>query len=258
MARPKKDIIDYFPHPVKNGSKMFIMEQKYGDKGYMAYYKILELLGASEGHFLNFSNNKDRYYFNASIRSNDKLTEEIILTLCEIGALDEDLWLNKKIIWCQDLIDSVADLYSKRNRNVPLRPVSDINNSVSDSQNTQSIVKESKVEEIKVNDIEERKLKFSETLKPYIEKYGREMCLNFYYYWSEPNKSNSKFKQELQATWDLYSRLRTWAKNDKNFNNGKQQGSTNYHSTKTDVTELVAGTIGKYEQGNMYNSSGGN
>ena len=38
------------------------------------------------------------------------------------------------------------------------------------------------------------------------------------------NKSNTKFKQELEKTWSLERRLETWAKNDKNCNkseNGK-------------------------------------
>jgi len=63
MARHKTDTVEYFPHPVKNGTRMFIMEQKYGDKGYIAYYKILELLGSTEGHYLNFSQDKHRLFF---------------------------------------------------------------------------------------------------------------------------------------------------------------------------------------------------
>ena len=35
------------------------------------------------------------------------------------------------------------------------------------------------------------------------------------------NKSKTKFKQELQQTWDLERRLKTWAKNEKNFKKEK-------------------------------------
>jgi hypothetical protein len=75
-------------------------------------------------------------------------------------------------------------------------------------------VKEIKEKEIKVNDIEERKLKFADTLKPYLEVYGRDTLLEFYEYWTEPNKSNTKFKQELQETWSVKRRLESWVKND--------------------------------------------
>jgi hypothetical protein len=236
MARPKKDTIDYFPHPVKNGSKMFIMEQTYGDKGYMSYYKLLEFLGAAEGHFLDFSNDKHRLYFCAAIKADNDLMNKIIGTLVEIGAVNKHLWESKKIIWCQDLIDSVSDLYRKRNRNIPSAPIIDNNNPVIDVENPQSIVKESKVNEIKVNDIQNRKLKFSETLKPYIQIYGRDMLLDFFYYWTEENKSKTKFRQELQNTWNLEGRLRNWSKNDKNFKNGS--GKNNHNSNKANLNEL--------------------
>jgi hypothetical protein len=75
-------------------------------------------------------------------------------------------------------------------------------------------------------DIEERKLKFASTLEQYVAIYSRPMVLDFYKYWTEPNKSNTKFKQELEKTWALERRLETWAKNDKNFSNGKSSINT--------------------------------
>jgi uncharacterized protein YihD (DUF1040 family) len=62
-----------------------------------------------------------------------------------------------------------------------------------------------------------RKLSFSDTLKPYLDVYGKDFLNDFYRYWAEPNKSGTKFKQELEKTWDLERRLETWAKNDKSF-----------------------------------------
>jgi len=78
---------------------------------------------------------------------------------------------------------------------------------------------------VKVNKIDERKLAFASTLKPFVEKYGRGMVNEFYKYWTEPNKSKSKFRQEMEKTWDLDRRLETWAKNDKSFNTSKNNGS---------------------------------
>lgn len=70
-----------------------------------------------------------------------------------------------------------------------------------------------------INNIEERKLKFASTLESYLSIYGKDLLNDFYKYWTEPNKSNTKFKQELEKTWSLERRLDTWAKNDKNFKN---------------------------------------
>ena len=74
---------------------------------------------------------------------------------------------------------------------------------------------------VNVINIEERKLKFANSLKVYLDIYGKDMLNDFYRYWSEPNKSNTKFKQELERTWDLKGRLETWSKRDRQFT--KQQ-----------------------------------
>lgn len=67
------------------------------------------------------------------------------------------------------------------------------------------------------NSIDSRKLKFATTLKPFEVKYGKDMLNAFYKYWTEPNKSNTKFRYELEKTWSLDRRLETWSRNDKNF-----------------------------------------
>jgi hypothetical protein len=70
---------------------------------------------------------------------------------------------------------------------------------------------------VKVNNIDDRKLKFASTLSPFLPTYGKDFLNEFYKYWTEPNKSNTKFKQELEKTWDLERRLDTWAKNESKF-----------------------------------------
>lgn len=70
--------------------------------------------------------------------------------------------------------------------------------------------------------IEQRKLKFSESLKPFLITYGKDMLNDFYSYWTEPNKSGTKFKKELQVTWDTERRLKTWANNSFGNKNNKQ------------------------------------
>jgi hypothetical protein len=71
--------------------------------------------------------------------------------------------------------------------------------------------------------IDSRKQKFASTLKPFLVTYGKEMLNEFYNYWTEPNKSNTKFRQELEKSWGLKRRLETWSKNDKNFKPNNQQ-----------------------------------
>lgn len=82
------------------------------------------------------------------------------------------------------------------------------------------------------NKIESRKLKFADTLKPFLDTYGKEMIRKFYDYWTEPNKSNTKFKMELEKTWSLERRLETWASREKEFIKDKPQPINNYPKLK--------------------------
>jgi hypothetical protein len=69
---------------------------------------------------------------------------------------------------------------------------------------------------IRIRDFDKRKEKFYGVLsqKTFIEKYTKTMLRDFFDYWTEPNKSRSQMKFEMQKTWDLAGRLRTWEKND--------------------------------------------
>jgi hypothetical protein len=70
-----------------------------------------------------------------------------------------------------------------------------------------------KIREDKIIEYNNRKLKFSETLKPFLSTYGKDMLNDFYVYWTEPNKSGTKFRMESQKFWDIKKRLATWDKN---------------------------------------------
>jgi hypothetical protein len=45
MAREQRRDVDYFPHECNHGRKMHIIESKYGNNGYAAWFKLLEELG---------------------------------------------------------------------------------------------------------------------------------------------------------------------------------------------------------------------
>lgn len=89
-----------------------------------------------------------------------------------------------------------------------------------------------------------RKEDFYNTLVPYVSVYGREMVRAFFDYWSEPNKSHSKMRFELERTWDVKRRLNTWALKDNSFNrnnNGTyQQGNSTPQSRAADAAGIVS------------------
>lgn len=65
--------------------------------------------------------------------------------------------------------------------------------------------------------LKERKQIFYDKLKPYLEKYPKEMLRAFYNYWTEMNKSGTKMRFELQQTFEIPKRLVTWALKDNNI-----------------------------------------
>ena len=83
-----------------------------------------------------------------------------------------------------------------------------------------------------------RKERFYESLVPFVEKYGAAMIREFFDYWSEMNKSQTKMRFEQQPTWETSLRLVTWANRDKNF---KKNGSTtNRESDQEDFMRNIA------------------
>ena len=100
-----------------------------------------------------------------------------------------------------------SETQTKRKRNANethLTPIKESNN------NNKEII------DSKAN-LEIRTLAFKNSLIPFKQKYPIDMLKDFFGYWTEPNKSNTKLKFELQQTWSISRRLETWAKNDKTF-----------------------------------------
>jgi hypothetical protein len=84
----------------------------------------------------------------------------------------------------------------------------------------------------KQENVAERKLKFASTLEPFQKTYPKQMLSDFYKYWGELNKAETKFRQELEKTWDLERRLEMWARRDKDFNKNQTQSGPLSFSAK--------------------------
>ena len=86
----------------------------------------------------------------------------------------------------------------------------DINNNLKETYNINIIDKEKSATNVALN-LKKRKEKFVETLDPYVSIYGEELIEDFIGYWTEPNKSLTRMRFELERTWDVKRRLLTWA-----------------------------------------------
>ena len=125
MARPRKQTVDYFPHDTNASERrtLTIMESKYGIEGYAFWFKLLELLGKSPGHFYDFNAVPDLEFLSAKTTRNDtETTLNMTETLSVLGAIDQELF-SKGIIWCQNFVDNIEDAYNRTIADVPEKPV---------------------------------------------------------------------------------------------------------------------------------------
>lgn len=193
MSRPKKQTVDYFPHYCNHKSTMFIVEQKYGNNGYAFWFKLLEMLGDTEGHIIDCRNSAKWEFLQAKTRTPENTCIKLLDLLAKLEAIDSNLW-KEKVIWSDNFITGIAEVYRNRRVEIPIKPSFYTQkpdaNSISTPNNPHMKVNEMKVEYIgvdkkKVNDIIKRK-KSEKTLyrdfvyltdKEYqalIEKFGEE------------------------------------------------------------------------------------
>jgi hypothetical protein len=136
MSRPQKMTVDYFPHDTNahNSRTLFVLESKFGNDGYAFWFKLLEILGSSEGH--SYCLQKPSYceYFYAIMKVDQEKGREILETLANLDSIDPDL-LHHNIIYCQKLVDRVSDVYTRRGGKEPTKPIIEDNNDISDNNN---------------------------------------------------------------------------------------------------------------------------
>jgi len=157
MARTQKNVVSYFPHDANacTGDTLTVLQSRFGNDGYAFWFKLLEKLASTDGHALDVSNPTKWQLLLAKMGVNEITGVEIMNLLVEMQAIDKDLW-DSKLIWCQNLVNNLADVYKNRRREIPQIPISTNHNGITTEKkaittgdSTQSKVKKVK----KVNKI---------------------------------------------------------------------------------------------------------
>ena len=156
MARPQKQTVDYFPHDTDastNSRTLKILENRFGNDGYTFWFKLLELLGRKEGHYIDFNDEDGLEYLSSETKIKDIETlKEMLEILVRRGSIDKELF-EHKIIWCQSFVEGIADAYRNRKASLPQKPnlnnirnsIPDSHNSISDNDNPQTKLNKTKV-----------------------------------------------------------------------------------------------------------------
>jgi|SRR6186713_649271 len=182
MARPERKTVDYFPHSIGNGKKMFFIEQKYGNDGYATWFKILESLASTDDHFLDLNNQVDILFLSAKCRVSEITLLSILEDLSVLDEIDRFLWLNK-IVYSPKFIESIEDAYARRSNKCMdyesfcehykgLCTTITRLNFEKQYKNTQSKAKETKPKEIKEK--ESKLILFDSWWNLYEKKVGRD------------------------------------------------------------------------------------
>jgi len=160
VARPKKETVDYFPHFTNSGKTLFILEGEFGNDGYAFWFKLLELLGSSDGHVYDCRNTPSWKFLLAKTKVDGDTATKILDTLSELEAIDQDLW-KYNLIWSDNYVDNLQPVYNNRKASLPEKPIITSSNNNPDEllqvetddkevtiiKNRQSRVKESKLKE---------------------------------------------------------------------------------------------------------------
>ena len=118
MARPKRTTVDYYPHYVKCGRTIYILEARFGNDGYAFWFKVLEVLVESEVHFYDCSVSSNWEYLLAKTRVNAQTATEIIGVLINLGKIDKELWEKNRAIWIENFVNNITEV--KRTRRTEL------------------------------------------------------------------------------------------------------------------------------------------
>jgi hypothetical protein len=117
----------------------------------------------------------------------------------------------------------------------------------------ESIVKE--IKEIKVKDniesINDRKLKFAHSLKPFLNDYPKEMIRAFCDYWTEHGEKDKKFRAEKEKSFAIERRLKTWKENESKFNKNRSSTNQGYKPASVDREKLIRELTEDAQNGNI-------
>ena len=123
MAKPIKNKVDYFPHVTETGKTIYVLESDFGNDGYAFWFKLLEILGRSEGHYYDLRDPANKRYLLAKVKVNEETAIDMLNLLNDVEAIDKQLWKKHRVVWIQNFVDGIASVYKKRNRPVPEKPI---------------------------------------------------------------------------------------------------------------------------------------
>ena len=202
----------YFNHDsnARNDIRIIKLRSKLGYEGYGLFWAVLELLFAEENKLCIEDYNSLAFGLQCDPKILKQVIEDFDLFVIDNGCFYSHR-LHNQIKQINSKSQKAKESVNKRWNNI--RTNNGGNTSI-------SINKENKSK-----NIEKRFTEFKNSVQS-INGIEKEDKIAFLEYWSEPNKSNTKMRFELEKTWDLSRRLKRWANS--NFNQNKKEKYLDY------------------------------
>ncbi len=226
----------YFSHDsnARNDQRLMKIRMKYGMEGYGAYFGIIEILREQSDYTLLFDD-LEGIAFDLRIELN--VIEDIVSNYDLFVIEGMSMFYSRSLKRRMECLDEKKIARAEAGRKGGIASAK-VKGYLTDTQ----AVKKSKLKENilkKVNNnIEKRNKDFHTLCQTFTEEFGKETIEEFFLYWTEPNKSNSKMKFEMQPTWDTKRRLQRWV--DSDYGTNKKNGTKQHNFKITDGKNYLA------------------
>lgn len=116
-----KNTAEFFPFKVKDGKTLFVLQRKYGLAGVGFFTQIMRWLSQSPGHYYQYVDEYDKDRLNQFCGVGESDTKAMIQDMVNTEKLDPELWRKYQVIYSQDFVDELAELYRRRKAEPPTR-----------------------------------------------------------------------------------------------------------------------------------------
>ena len=193
----------YFNHDstARNDYRIIKMRSKLGMESYGIFWAVLEMLFTEENKLC--IEDYDSLAFGLQC---DAIILKQVIEDFDLFVIEDNCFYSRRL---NNHIDEINNKSNKAKENASKR-WNNANAMRSHSDSNASKVNKSKVNKSK--SIEDRIEDFKKSIHA-IDGISDEDKKDFFLYWTEKNKSGSKFRAEMQTTFDINLRLKRWASN---------------------------------------------
>ena len=193
------------------------MRSKLGMESYGIFWAVLEMLFTEENKLC--VDDYDSLAF--GLQCDPKILKQVIEDF-DLFVIEDNCFYSRRL---NSHIEDINSKSQKAKESINKRWSKEKNIRTNYDSNTSIVNKSSSISKSK--SIEERIVDFKKSVQS-IEGISDEDKENFFLYWTEKNKSGSKFRSEMEKTFSVPLRLKRWAGN--NFNKQKSRFPDHFDS----------------------------